>query len=506
MKDKIMGYINRTLNTTIGRKLKIVNSLILIVPLFFTLIAIILIYLFFISDTGDSVAMLLRYKEKSNFNVAYSSCDYVYDSYKKQLEETGNEDINMIYKGNPAYGEAYGVVYKNDKMLQEVMPENKPKNFSALITPLDSLKDEGKLFVINNDIVTYKVIINHSQNVYTVYVTGFRGSLYSLQGSSKYYVDTFIINAMLFILVVILCYALSKVLYRSIFKRVGYGLNTLDFALEEVANGNLDYRTDYERSDEFKPICDKFNIMAEKLQSYVMQNAQQEQTRKEIIMSISHDIFSPLTSIKAYLEGLESGIANSDEAREKYFSVIKAKTTQIENTVSELLVYSKLEYDELSFSEKKIDLLEFTENFIKSRGEEYALNNVQIAIADGSQSVVVGGDESNLMRLYTNIIDNSAKYSNKPVCHVEIEVKDMGENCILVLRDDGPGVSTASIDHIFEVFYRSDSTRNQSIKGNGIGLSIVSNIVTKALKGTVKAVNADCGGLEIIITIPKAQN
>lgn len=237
-----------------------------------------------------------------------------------------------------------------------------------------------------------------------------------------------------------------------------------------------------------------------------MQSAQQEQIRKEIIMSISHDIFSPLTSIKAYIEGIESGVANNDETRKKYFSVIKAKTVQIENTVSELLVYSKLEYDELNLSVKKIDLLEFTENFIKSRGDKYALNNVQIAIADGSESVVIDGDEANLTRLYTNIIDNSAKYSNKSVCHVEIEIKDMGEDCILVLRDDGPGVSAASIDHIFEVFYRSDSTRNQSIKGNGIGLSIVSNIVTKALNGTVKAVNADCGGLEIVITIPKAQN
>lgn len=506
MKDKITGYINRTLNTTIGRKLKIVNSLILIVPLFFTLIAILLIYLFFISDTGDSVATLLSYKEKSNFNVAYSSCSFVYDNYKKQLEETGNEDIIAIYNGNTISKEAYAVVYKNNKMLQEVKPENKPDDFSQLVKPLDSLNDEGTLFVINNGIVTYKDIIKYNQNTYTVYVTGFSGSLSSLQDFPKYYVDMFITNAMLFVLVIILCYFLSKALYRAIFKRVEHGLNTLNFALEEVAKGNLYYRIDYRRSDEFKPTCDKFNIMTEKLQSYVMQSAQQEQIRKEIIMSISHDIFSPLTSIKAYIEGIESGVAKNDEARKKYFSVIKAKTVQIENTVSELLVYSKLEYDELNLSVKKIDLLEFTENFIKSRGDEYALNNVQIAIADGSESVVIDGDEANLTRLYTNIIDNSAKYSNKSVCHVEIEIKDMGEDCILVLRDDGPGVSAASIDHIFEVFYRSDSTRNQSIKGNGIGLSIVSNIVTKALNGTVKAVNADCGGLEIIITIPKAQN
>lgn len=162
-------------------------------------------------------------------------------------------------------------------MLQEVKPENKPDDFSQLVKPLDSLNDEGTLFVINNGIVTYKDIIKYNQNTYTVFVTGMDGTLSPSQGSSKYYIDTFIINAMLFILVVILCYASSKVLYRAIFKRVGYGLNTLDFSLEEVAKGNLYYRIDYRRSDEFKPICDKFNIMTEKLQSYVMQSAQQEQ-------------------------------------------------------------------------------------------------------------------------------------------------------------------------------------------------------------------------------------
>lgn len=277
MKDKITGYINRTLNTTIGRKLKIVNSLILIVPLFFTLIAILLIYLFFISDTGDSVATLLSYKEKSNFNVAYSSCSFVYDNYKKQLEETGNEDIIAIYNGNTISKEAYAVVYKNNKMLQEVKPENKPDDFSQLVKPLDSLNDEGTLFVINNGIVTYKDIIKYNQNTYTVYVTGFSGSLSSLQDFPKYYVDMFITNAMLFVLVIILCYFLSKALYRAIFKRVEHGLNTLNFALEEVAKGNLDYRISYNRTDEFKPICNKFNVMTEKLQSYVMQSAQQEQ-------------------------------------------------------------------------------------------------------------------------------------------------------------------------------------------------------------------------------------
>lgn len=142
MKKDFRTLRNRISMLSIGKKLKLVNFMMLFVPTFFAVIAIALIYVFFISDGGDYVSML--FKSKENVNIAYDSCEFVYDSYKKQLDEAGDENIYDVYFETPA-GTAYATVYKDGKLIYEVEKENRPKNYNELIKPLEVLKNDGKL-------------------------------------------------------------------------------------------------------------------------------------------------------------------------------------------------------------------------------------------------------------------------------------------------------------------------------------------------------------------------
>ncbi len=489
---------NKISKMTIGGKLRFVNALMLFVPMLFAIIGIALIYLVFVS--GDINNVLYYFKDTSNVNYAYSGCNFIYDEFKNQLLTTGNDNILNIMPPNNINNEKTFVrLTKNNKIIFETAEDEKPENFEKLLNLVSS--SEKKQFTVIGDTLLFKGIIEYKGNMYTIISSGVVKNVFTAKKTNAFYLSWFLTNLLFIILVVVGVYILSKFFYKSIFKRLKFSLDSLSNGVEKVSDGNLDYQIVYEMNDEFKPICDKFNLMTDKLKESIELIQKQEKIRKEIIMSISHDIFSPLTSIKAYCEGIENGIASTEETKQKYLEVIKSKANQIESIVSQLLLYSKLEYEDFAPNNEKVNLAEFLENYIKTVDADYSLKNIQISIEKNEKSVVYA-DRALLSRLFTNIIDNSGKYSDKPVCHISFSLKAKENSCIISICDDGPGVPQDNIEHIFEVFYRSDSARNKTNMGSGIGLSIVNNIVTKSLNGNIKAQNRTSGGLEIIIEIP----
>ncbi|MGN1419549.1 MAG: sensor histidine kinase [Acutalibacteraceae bacterium] len=491
---------------TIGGKLRLVNAIMLFTPMLLAVIGTAIIYLSLFN--GRSYSQIMDYFEKTtdNLSYAYDACNFMYDGYKKQLETTGDEKIEDIYPQDKFDGSFYIKVFKNEECIfSQTQDYDFPEsvNYEDLVRQVNGTKDK-QFSIIDNNIV-FKGTIAHNSDTFTIIAIGKREAISLVEKNSEFYISAFLVNLSFILLVIIFVHFSSKLLYKAIFDRVEYSLNILIDGVNKISEGNLEYRIEYDRNDEFKPICDDFNKMAQKLSESVEKVQKQEQNRKEIMMSITHDIFSPLTSIKAYVEGIENGIASNEETKKKYLDTIKAKTEQIEKMVSQLLLYSKLEFDELAENPQKINLRHFLNDFIRVYDSEYAVKNVQLSV-EADSDIFIRADRDLLTRMLTNILDNSAKYSNKPIVHVLISLTKEDGNCILSIEDDGPGVAQNSLEHIFEVFYRSDAARNQTANGSGIGLSIVSNIVTKNMHGKINAENVPTGGLKIIIEVPTAEN
>lgn len=496
---KLYRKKNKIKNMTISGKLRLISTVTLVVPLLLATMCVMVIYLTFISgDYGEILGVL---KEVNNTPYALQACEFIDTEFRNQLAKTGDEQLTDIF---PEMQEEQGIAYvqatKNGEIIYETQQYQKPDNFDYLYNAVNN--GLNKTFSIINDEIVFRTTISQNDNIYEIVALGHVRMIHLYEKTSILYRDTLLTNLLFLVIVIICSYLLSKFLTRVVFKRVEYSLTILSNGVEKISSGNLEYRIKYDRKDEFTQICNSFNEMADRLEESIKMSQRQEQSRKELIMSVTHDIFSPLTSIKAYIEGIENGIASTPESQKKYFAIIKSKTEQIEKMISELLFFSKLEYGEDSNSVKeKVNLDEFLNEYVRSSDSEYALKNVQINIAQNEKAVVIA-DKLLLSRMITNIIDNSQKYSNKSICHVEISLKKSGDKCILKINDDGPGVAAASIEHIFEVLYRSDTARQQTDKGNGIGLSIVNNIATKSLGGSVRAENIPSGGLSIIIEIP----
>ena len=294
----------------------------------------------------------------------------------------------------------------------------------------------------------------------------------------------------------------NRFLVKFVWRRIEESLDILTNGVHKLKFGELDYRIQYDREDEFSGVCDDFNEMAEKLRLSIEKIQKQEQSRKELIAGISHDIRSPLTSIQAYVEGLIDGVARTPEKQQFYLQTIKQKAEELSHLVSQLFLYSKMELGE--YVEHPIELMldELVQKTVDQLKEEYMTKG--LVITTNLEPVEIIADSIQLQRIVTNIMGNSLKYKEKEIGHLQIRLTaDQKEKnkCVLIFTDDGPGVPAEALPHLFEVFYRSDPARQNPNKGSGLGLAIVKNAV-EHMGGSVKAFLPENGGLEIQITLP----
>jgi len=292
----------------------------------------------------------------------------------------------------------------------------------------------------------------------------------------------------------------DRFLIHFVFRKVEKPLDILASGVREIGDGNLDYRIEYPGKDEFTPICEDFNEMAIRLKQSVEQTQRHEESRKELLAGISHDLRSPLTSIQAYVEGLLDGVAHTPEMQKKYLLTIKSKAEDIQRMVSQIFLFSKMDMDEYPVNLKPIRLDEEITALVRSTGAEYADQGLEISTE--LMPITVTADPDQLRRILTNIIDNSLKYRHAETGHLQIRLEDQEHSCLMTLTDDGPGAPKEALGKLFDAFYRSDPSRQNPNKGSGLGLAIAAKAIRR-MGGSIWAENAPSGGLSILIALPK---
>ena len=140
----------------------------------------------------------------------------------------------------------------------------------------------------------------------------------------------------------------NRFLTRFVFRHIQEPLETLAEGVHQIRDGNLTHRIAYDSRDEFQPVCEDFNDMAQRLRASVEQSQREEASRKELLASISHDIRSPLTAIQAYVEGLLDGVADTPEKQREYLTILQAKATEMDQLVRKIFLFSKMDLGELS--------------------------------------------------------------------------------------------------------------------------------------------------------------
>ncbi len=294
----------------------------------------------------------------------------------------------------------------------------------------------------------------------------------------------------------------NRFLTKFVFKKIEKPLDILSGGVHEIRDGNLDYRIKYTGDDEFAHVCSDFNEMAVRLKQSVELTQKQEKSRKELIAGISHDIRSPLTSIQAYVEGLLDGVAKTPAVQRRYLETIKAKAENLAHIVSQLFLFSQMELGEYPENPSLIRLDKVISEIVSS--EDYKKSGLDISMELIPAEIYA--DPIQIRRIITNILENSLKYKNKEKGMAWIRLEQTECGLRLTFLDDGPGVPEESLPHLFEVFYRSDPSRQHPDKGSGLGLAIVANAIRR-MGGTAQAFCGTPHGLGIRIDLPiKGEN
>lgn len=307
-------------------------------------------------------------------------------------------------------------------------------------------------------------------------------------------------NRFIAISLVLFVLANSYFLSRFIVRKIISPLKQLQEGAEKIQNGDLDVHLVHQGHDEFTPSLQAFNMMSQKLKESLLQRKADEEQRKELIASISHDIRTPLTSIKAYVEGLLDHVANTPEKQERYLKVIQKKADGLERLVEQLLLLTKMDVGEKALPMKSISLSQLAEEFIDENRLNWTKRGAAFTL-DIEKDISISGSSLLLERIIENVVTNSIKYKTESMVHIHISLHKEGNRAVLQIADDGPGVPEESLQRLQEPFYRTDKARTKTDNGSGLGLAIVRR-ATALMQGKMEIQNVEPHGLMARIEVP----
>ncbi len=280
------------------------------------------------------------------------------------------------------------------------------------------------------------------------------------------------------IAMVIILIVTSAMITAWLNKDVYRPLKELSVAMQHISMGDFDYHMNGGREDEIGLLFVNYEQMRLQLKESEEEKAQNEKKSKELVSNISHDLKTPITSIKGYVEGIMDGVADTPEKMDKYIKTIYNKANDMDRLINELTTYSGIDSNKIPYHFHILNVSDYFTDCVEEVGLDLESKNIHLDFTNlVPADTCVVADPEQLKKVINNIISNSVKYMGHPDGVIDIRLLDEGESVKIEIEDDGKGIASKDIGSIFERFYRTDSSRNSLQGGSGIGLSIVKKII-----------------------------
>jgi signal transduction histidine kinase len=272
-------------------------------------------------------------------------------------------------------------------------------------------------------------------------------------------------------------------------------------ATNEVRKGNYRLNLHCEQGNEIGKLTQSFDMMGKELEQSLLTREKLERERKELVANISHDIKTPIASIKAYSEGLRDGIADHPEMAKKYIDVILEKANSLTKLVNDLLEHSLQDLGNFKINLVECYSQQMLINIITPLQIQLSAQGCNLTIDGEIPDVLIKADIMRLEQVIANIIQNAVKYTKLGKIIFKAVIED---NCLLIsIKDNGMGIPPEEIPFIFERFYRGEHAKNSKVDGSGLGLSICKYIVEQH-GGNIFVESAVDKGSTFYFTIPKS--
>jgi signal transduction histidine kinase len=492
----------------IDKKVLLSNFMMIVIPVLLVLIAMAGTLILIASRTGSvSPAAMLSYidNQVSNYQL-----QLMFDSLSEKVASddkplNNNDELMEICKNLEAMGFKIYITQNAEVYLTKGVTVGQIRSETDQITS-ESTQKSQQMFVRNSGGMAYHINVGNTAEIFIVNTSlNYPSDEYQTLESIEWFSKIALVAVGCTIIVIILLTGL--ILAKRLSKSILEPLKKLRDATIEIRNGNLDSPVQYISQDELGKVCEDFEDMRKRLKDAVVLRQTYEEGRKQLIAGISHDLATPLTSIKGYAKGFLDGIADTPEKREHYITMVYKTASGMEKLVEDLLLFSKLDMKQEIFNMKPMNLAEILADFCREMQPRLFLEDMDISFSNqcrGKTKVNIDGVQFG--RVLTNLTENSIKYK-----------KSGGRGKILVtlfenefnklelwFSDDGTGIFENESEIIFDSFYRCDSSRGRVPRGSGLGLAISKQII-QFMGGGIRAEGSPGKGLKIIIAFPKSK-
>lgn len=318
-------------------------------------------------------------------------------------------------------------------------------------------------------------------------------------------IKAFIVEVIMVIIFVLMITSLGLTLW--IYSSIVRPLNKLKLATNNIKEGNMDFEMPKVSNNEIGDVCRDFEDMRVILKNSSEEKLKSDVEEKELIRNISHDLKTPLTAIKGYVEGLQDGVANTPEKQAKYIQTIANKVNDMDKLIDELTIYSRLDTNRVPYTFVRCNVSDYFGDCCEEIGTELEASQIGLEYNDHlTEPAYMNVDPEQLKRVVNNIISNSVKYmAEGRQGRITIDLYDEGDYIHVIFSDNGIGIAAKDIEHVFERFYRTDESRNSKHGGSGIGLAIVKKIVEDH-KGKIWAESVEGEGTTMHLNLIKAKD
>ncbi|MEW5942075.1 MAG: ATP-binding protein, partial [Chloroflexota bacterium] len=269
-------------------------------------------------------------------------------------------------------------------------------------------------------------------------------------------------------------------------------------AADSLANGNLDTRVTVSGNDEVAALGKAFNEMAARLQAADLRQRELEQARKDLIAWASHDLQTPLASVRAILEALADGLVDDPDTIKRYLATAQRDVQSLSSLIDDLFQMAQLDAGGLQLNREPASLADLVSDTLESFSELASRQRVTLSgrVDPGADPLRI--DTQRIGRVLNNLVGNALRHTPAGG-QVTLEARRSGPTVEVTVQDTGEGIREEDLPRVFERFYRGEKSRSRATGGAGLGLAIARGIV-RAHGGDIRAENRD--GARFVITLP----
>jgi signal transduction histidine kinase len=253
-------------------------------------------------------------------------------------------------------------------------------------------------------------------------------------------------------------------------------LLSLKAGARRLANGDLSTRVAVPPQDELSEVAAAFNMMAARLEEAFVRQQQLEQARRELIAAVSHDLRTPLASMRAMIEALSDRVVTDEATVARYHRTIQSQVANLSHLIDDLFELSKLDSGRLQLHLEKSNVADLISDTLESMRVHAATKNIRLTGQVASDLPEVSIDSARIQRVLYNLVQNALRHTPADGT-VAIYAKPTTEGVRIDITDSGEGIAGEDLPHIFDEFYRSEKSRSRSTGGAGLGLAIARGII-----------------------------